>query len=111
MIGIDKELEAAEAARAALSTDSNSKATIRVLRDAKYIAALAMTTSASDKLLNDARHAVVTSLSDLVHELETDPTPQQEKIEKAKGAIRTLVSALKVAQNARLKRLAEGDQL
>src|ERR1700757_435251 len=104
MIGIDKELEAAEAARAALSTDSNSKATIRVLRDAKYIAALAMTTSASDKLLNDARHAVVTSLSDLVHELETDPTPQQEKIEKARGAIRTLVSALKVAQNARLKR-------
>ena len=63
MIGIDKELEAAEAARAALSeTNSNSKATIRVLRDAKYIAALAMTTSASDKLLNDARHAVVTSL-------------------------------------------------
>jgi hypothetical protein len=111
MIGIDKELEAAEAARAALSTDSNSKATIRVLRDAKYIAALAMTTSASDKPLNDARHAVVTTLSDLVKALEADPTPEQEKIDKAKGAIRTLVSALKVAQNARLKRLAEGDQL
>jgi hypothetical protein len=94
MIGIDKELEAAEAARAALSeTNSNSKATIRVLRDAKYIAALAMTTSANDKPLNDARHAVVTSLSDLVKALETDPTPQQEKIDKAKGAIRSLVSA------------------
>jgi hypothetical protein len=110
MIGIDKELEAVEVARGALSTDPNSKATIRVLRDAKYIAALAMTTSATDKLLNDARHAVVITLSDLVHELETDPTPQQEKIEKAKGAIRSLVSALKVEQGARLRRLAEGDQ-
>jgi hypothetical protein len=67
----------------------------RVLRDAKYIAALAMTTSASDKPLNDARHAVVTTLSDLVKALEADPTPEQEKIDKAKGAIRTLVSALK----------------
>ena len=109
MIGIDKELEAAEAARAALSTDSNSKATIRVLRDAKYIAALAMTTSASDKLLNDARHAVVTSLSDLVHELETDPTPQQEKIEKAKGAIRSLVLDLKAIRELRLRHLADDD--
>jgi ABC-type transporter Mla subunit MlaD len=110
MVGINKELEAAEAARAALSkTSPNSKATIRVLRDAKYIAALAMTTSATDKLLNDARHAVVTSLSDLVKALEADPTPQQEKIDKARDAIRILVSALKVEQGARLRRLAEGD--
>ena len=111
MIGINEELKAIEAARAALATDPTSKETIKVLRDAKYIAALAMTTSASDKPLNDARHAVVTTLSDLVKALEADPTPQQEKIDKAKGAIRNLVSALKVAQNARLKRLAKGDQL
>ena len=111
MIGINEELKAIEAARAALSTDSNSKATIKVLRDAKYIAALAMTTLPSDKPFNDARHAVVTTLSDLVKALETDPTPQQEKIDKARDAILNLVSALKVAQNARLKRLAEGDQL
>ena len=98
MIGIDKELGAAEAARAALSTNPNSRATIKVLRDAKYTAALAMTTLATDKPLNDARHAVVTALSDLVKGLETDPTPQQEKIDKARDAIRILVWALKAKQ-------------
>jgi hypothetical protein len=41
-----------------------------VLRQAKYVAALAMTTLPSDKPLNDARHAVVTTLSDLVKALE-----------------------------------------
>src|SRR5260370_33771345 len=84
MVSINEELEATEAARAALSTNLNSKATIRVLRQAKYVAALAMTTFPSDKPLNDARHAVVITLSDLVHALETDPAPQQEKIDKAK---------------------------
>jgi hypothetical protein len=111
MIGINAELEAAEAARAVLTTNPNSKATIRVLREAKYVAALAMTTLPSDKPLNDARHAVVTTLSDLVHALETDPTPQQEKIDKAKGAIRNLVWDLKASQELRLRRLGEGDQL
>jgi hypothetical protein len=38
----------------------------------------------SDKPLNDARHAVVITLSDLVHALETDPTPI-EKIERLKA--------------------------
>src|SRR5260370_30619892 len=109
MVSINEELEATEAARAALSTNLNSKATIRVLREAKYVAALAMTTLPSDKPLNDARHAVVITLSDLVHALETDPAAaQQEKIEQARGAIRDLASALKAAQHARLRRLAEG---
>jgi hypothetical protein len=109
MVSINEELEATEAARAALSTNPNSKETIRVLRQAKYIAALAMTTLPSDKPLNDARHAVVITLSDLVHALETDPAAaQQEKIEQARGAIRDLASALKAAQDARLRRLAEG---
>jgi hypothetical protein len=107
MIGSNEELTAAEAAMAALSTDPNSNATIKVLRQAKYVAALAMTTLASDKPLNDARHAVVTTLSDLVHAVETDPTPQQQKIEKAKDAIRILVSDLKANQELRLRRLAE----
>jgi hypothetical protein len=98
MTGINEELKTIEAARAALSTDPHSKATIRVLRDAKYIAALAMTTSATDKPLNDARHAVVTSLSDLVKAFETDPTPQQEKIDKARDAIRILAWDLKAKQ-------------
>jgi len=110
MVGIDEELKATEAARAALSTNPNGKERIKVLRQAKYIAALAMTTLPSDKSLNDARHAVVTTLSDLVKALETDPTPQQEKIDKAKGAIRILVWDLKAAQDARLRRLAEGDE-
>jgi hypothetical protein len=111
MIGINEELKTIEAAMAALTTNSNSKAAIRVLRDAKYIAALAMTTLASDKPLNDARHAVVTTLSDLVKALETDPSARQEKIDKVKGAIRNLVWDLKAKQESLLKRLADGDQL
>jgi hypothetical protein len=84
MVGINEELKTIEAARTVLSTNPNSKETIRVLREAKYIAALAMTTLPSDKPLNDARHAVVITLSDLVHALETDPAAtQQEKIEQA----------------------------
>ena len=108
MVGINEELKATQATRAALSTNPNSKETIRVLRQAKYIAALAMTTLPSDKPLNDARHAVVITLSDLVHALETDPTPQQEKIAKAKGAIQILVGDLKAGQELRLRGLAEG---
>jgi hypothetical protein len=112
MVGINEELKATEAARAVLSTTNpNSKATIRVLRQAKYVAALAMTTFASDKPLNDARHAVVITLSDLVHALETDPdpTPQLDKVDKAKGAIRSLEWLLQARQELRLRRLAEGD--
>jgi hypothetical protein len=112
MVSINEELKPTEAARAVLSTTNpNSNATIKVLRQAKYVAALAMTTLPSDKPLNDARHAVVITLSDLVKALETDPTPQQEKIDKAKGAVRNLVWALKASQELRLKRLADGDQL
>jgi hypothetical protein len=59
MIGINEELKTIEAAMAVLSTNPNSNATIKVLRQAKYVAALAMTTLPSDKPLNDARHAVV----------------------------------------------------
>jgi hypothetical protein len=95
MVDIKEELKTIEAAMAVLSTNPNSNATIKVLRQAKYVAALAMTTLPSDKPLNDARHAVVITLSDLVHELESDPTPQQEKIDKAKDAIRNLVWDLK----------------
>src|SRR5262249_11960955 len=106
-IGINEELKTIEAARAALSTNSNSKETIKVLRDAKDVAGLAMTTLPSDKPLNDARHAVVTTLSDLVKALETDATPQPEKIEKAKAAIRNLLWDLRAIQELRLRRLAE----
>ena len=112
MIGINEELKTIEAARAVLSTtNANSKAMIRVLREAKYVAALAMTTLPSDKPLNDARHAVVITLSDLVQALETDPAAQQEKIDKAKEAIRNLGWALKATLELRLRNLAEGDQL
>jgi hypothetical protein len=103
MIGINEELKTIEAAMAVLSTNPNSDATIKVLRQAKYVAALAMTTLPSDKPLNDARHSVVTALSDLVKALEADPTPQQEKIDKAKGAIRSLEFALKASQELATK--------
>jgi len=109
MVGINEELKATQAARAVLSTNPNSNETIRVLRQAKYIAALAMTTLPSDKPLNDARHAIVITLSDLVHAFETDPAAtQQEKVEQARGAIRNWVSALEAVQIARLRCLAEG---
>ncbi len=108
MVSINEELKATEAAGAVLSTNPNSDATIRVLRQAKYVAALAMTTLPSDKLLNDARHAVVIILSDLVKALETDPAAQQEKINKAKEAIRNLEWALKATLELRLRNLAEG---
>ena len=106
MVGINEELKAIEAASAVLSTNANSGEGIRVLRQAKYIAALAMTTFPSDKPLNDARHAVVITLSDLVHALETDPATEQEKIDKAKDAIRNLEWALKATQELRLGHLA-----
>ena len=105
MVGINEELGAVEAAKAVLS--NLNREAIRVLRQAKYVAALAMTTLPSDKPLNDARHAVVITLSDLVHALETDPAVQQEKIDKARGAIRTLEGLLKASQEVRLRRLAE----
>jgi len=109
MIGIDEELRATEAAKVVLlATNPNSEATIRVLRQAKYVAAVAMTILASDKPLNDARHAVVITVSDLVHALETDPAAKQEKIEKAKGAILDLEGALKARQETRV---TEGDEL
>jgi len=108
MVSINEELKATEAAGAVLWTNPNSDATIRVLRQAKYVAALAMTTLPSDKLLNDARHAVVIILSDLVKALETDPAAQQEKIDKAKEAIRNLEWALKATLELRLRNLAEG---
>ena len=111
LVGINEELKTAEAARASLSTNPNGKETIRVLRETKYIAALAMTTLPSDKPFNDARHAVVITLSDLVRALETDPAAaQQEKLDQARDAIRILVWTLKAAQDARLRRLAEGDE-
>jgi hypothetical protein len=111
LVGINEELKAMEAPRAALSTNPNGKETIKVLREAKYIAALAMTTLPSDKPFNDARHAVVITLSDLVRALETDPAAaQQEKLDQARDAIRSLVWTLKAAQDARLRRLAEGDE-
>jgi hypothetical protein len=47
----------------------------------------------------------------IIEALETDPTPQQEKIGKAQGAIRNLVWVLKATQELRLRRLADGDQL
>src|SRR5262249_6377566 len=109
MVGTDEELKATEAARAALTTNANSMETIRVLRQAKDIAAQGMATLTSDKPLNDPRHAGVIQLAYLVHGLETDPAAtQQEKIEQARGAIRYLASALKAVQGALLRRLAEG---
>ena len=77
---------------------------------AKQAGAIGRCKSGLGKPLNDARHAVVITLSDVVRALETDPTPQFEKIDTAKGAIRSLEWTLKARQELRLRRLAEGDQ-
>jgi hypothetical protein len=49
LVGINEELKTIEAASAALSTNPNGKETIKVLRQAKYIAALAMTAGSSSR--------------------------------------------------------------
>jgi hypothetical protein len=79
-------LAALEASNGRLQQDNDQSATAN-----QYVAALAMTTFASDKPLNDARHLVVITLSDLVHALETDPTAQLfRSVDDSKSNIQVL---------------------
>jgi hypothetical protein len=82
MASLDEELEAAGAAKTALDNLSpNIGATIRKAKD---IAAHAVTSFPSGRLLDDARCIVVDALSNLI---DAPEGALQERIDEAKAAI------------------------
>ena len=88
MVSIDEELEAAEAAQAAINTLSVSAPNPYIaatLRKAKLAAAPITNFSRSASLIK-VRDKVVNALSDLIRALEAGELTQK-KIDKAKGVI------------------------
>jgi hypothetical protein len=88
MASIDEELDAAKAAKAAiemLSTTAPNPSIVAALRDARNVAASAMTFLGGEPL-NDARDKIGIALSILIRALE-DSSLAQEKIDNANGAI------------------------
>jgi hypothetical protein len=82
MVSINKELEAAKAAKAAinvLSMATPKSAVLATLNKAKYAAVLNLS---SGGFLNEARANVGIALSNVIHGI-----PTQEKIDKAKRSI------------------------
>ena len=82
MVSINKELEAAKAAKAAIDillTATPKSAVLATLNKAKYVAVLNLS---SGGFLNEARANVGIALSNVIHGM-----PTQEKIDKAKRAI------------------------
>ena len=91
MTSIDKELEAAKAARAVIGTlSATTKPSLSPLHHAYRIAVLHL----SDKgPLNEARKDAGIALSALVH---SQPTP--DKIDKAKSAVAEWIKELEAAK-------------
>jgi hypothetical protein len=88
MISIDKELEAAKAARAVISTLSpTTRPSLSPLHHAYRIAVLHLS---NEGPLNEARKDAGIALSALVH---SQPTP--EKIDKAKSAVEEWIKQLR----------------
>jgi hypothetical protein len=90
MASIDEELEAAEAARAAineLSTTTPKSAVLATLKNAYRVAVLNYLSS--EGLLNEARGIVGIAISNVMH-----GPPTEEKINKAKSAIDTWIAHL-----------------
>jgi hypothetical protein len=91
MVSLDKELEAARAAKTALNNLSpNVGATIRKAKD---IAAHAVRSFPSHWRLDDARCIVVEALSNL---LDAPEGTLQERIEEAKAAIQEWIDCLEM---------------
>jgi hypothetical protein len=94
MVSIDKELEAAKAAKAAinllLTTTTNRSAVVAALRSANHAAVLNL---GSGGALNEARADVGIALSNLMH---GPPTP--ERIDKAKCAMDAWIKELEAAK-------------
>jgi hypothetical protein len=88
VITIAEELEAAKAAKTAI--DRLSPNIEAMIRKAKHIATRAITTLPSDRSLDDARYAVIGTLSNLLQ-----GPPSQGKIEEAIASIEDWMSLLK----------------
>jgi hypothetical protein len=87
MTSINKELEAAKAARAVISTlSATTRPGLAPLHHAYRIAVMYLSTEGP---LNEARRDVAVALSALLH---SQPTP--EKIDKAKTAIHAWIKEL-----------------
>ena len=90
MSSIDKELEAAKAAKAVIGTLSATRSSLSPLHHAYRIAVLHLSDESS---LNQARRNAAIALSALVH---SQPTP--EKMDKAKSAVEVWIKELEVAK-------------
>jgi hypothetical protein len=88
MTGINKELEAAKAAKALISTlSATTRPSLAAILHAYRIAVLHLSTEGP---LNEARKDAGIALSALVH---SQPTP--EKIDKAKSAVEEWIKQLR----------------
>jgi hypothetical protein len=93
MVSIDRELEAAKAAKAAIDfllTAKPKSGVLTTLGKAKNAAVLNLS---SGGVLNEARSRVGIAVSSLLHGL-----PTQEKIDKAKFAIEAWIRELEAAK-------------
>ena len=90
MVSINKELEAAKAAKAAINALWTTKsAALATLKKANHAAILNLS---SGGVLNEARSKVGIAVSNLLHGL-----PTQEKIDKAKFAIEAWIKELEAS--------------
>ena len=90
MVSVEEELEAAQAAKAAIKvllTTTPKSAAVKALRRANHAAILNLSSGGS---LNEARGKVGIALSNLLHGPGT-----QEKIDKAKGAVEEWINQLR----------------
>ena len=97
MVSINKELEAAKAAKRAIDfllMATPKSAVLATLNKAKYVAVLNLSSGgpSNQRVLNETRSKVGMAVSNLLHGL-----PTQEKIDKAKSAIEAWIRALEAS--------------
>jgi hypothetical protein len=92
-MGIDEELTAAEAAKAAIDRLSVSASNRQLLPTLGIARRIAITNLSSEGLLNDARRKVGIALSNLSH-----GPPRPEKIDKPKRAVEEWINRLRMAR-------------
>jgi hypothetical protein len=93
MVGIDKELEAAKAAKAAINALLTAPPKSGVLTTLKNAGRAAILNFSSGGALNEARGKVGIALSNVM-----DGPPTEEKIDKAKQAIEAWIKELEAAK-------------
>jgi hypothetical protein len=89
MVGIDKELEAAKAAKAAVNAILTAPPKSGVLTTLKNAGRVAILNFSSGGALNEARGKVGIALSNVMH-----GQPTEEKFDKAKSAIDAWIKEL-----------------